>query len=85
MLMHLWDCITMQGSGFTLTLRHSLAISHNRVSSFPECISECKRLRYLNARYNALKEFPLSVRICSDFCKLKLDLLGSSRSCSYPH
>ena len=63
MLMHLWWYITMQGLGFALTLRPSLAISHNVVSSFPERISECRRLRYLNARYNALKEFPTPVRI----------------------
>jgi Leucine-rich repeat (LRR) protein len=38
-----------------------LALSHNRVSSFPPRLAECKRLRYLNVRYNSLKEVPRPV------------------------
>ncbi|KAF2417657.1 hypothetical protein EJ08DRAFT_654477 [Tothia fuscella] len=35
-----------------------LAISHNRIVAFPPRLAECKRLRYFNVRYNALKEVP---------------------------
>lgn len=47
----------------SLTAVYRLAISHNRVGSFPNYISECTRLRYLNARYNALRDFPAPVRL----------------------
>jgi Leucine-rich repeat (LRR) protein len=39
-----------------------LALSHNTLQTLPTRISECKRLRYLNVRYNALREFPSPVR-----------------------
>jgi hypothetical protein len=48
------DCILM--------CKNRLAISHNRVSAFPARLAECKRLRYLNVRYNHLKEVPRPVR-----------------------
>jgi len=38
-----------------------LAVSHNQLTNFPTRLIECKRLRYLNARYNALKELSPSV------------------------
>ncbi|KAF1814593.1 hypothetical protein P152DRAFT_447929 [Eremomyces bilateralis CBS 781.70] len=38
-----------------------LAISHNQITTFPAKLAECRRLRYLNARYNLLKELPSPV------------------------
>ncbi|QDS76508.1 hypothetical protein FKW77_005645 [Venturia effusa] len=38
-----------------------LAISHNRLVTFPIKLAECSRLRYLNVRYNALKEVPQAI------------------------
>lgn len=45
-----------------LTLCRRLALSHNSFSTLPLRMSECARLRYLNVRYNALREFPPAVR-----------------------
>ncbi|KAI1506637.1 hypothetical protein F5X99DRAFT_365019, partial [Biscogniauxia marginata] len=38
-----------------------LALSHNKLSSFPARFSECTSLRYLNVRNNHIREFPLAV------------------------
>lgn len=38
-----------------------LALSHNLLASLPLRLIECKRLRYLNVRYNAMREFPEAV------------------------
>lgn len=38
-----------------------LALSHNKISSFPARFSECTLLRYLNVRSNRISEFPLPV------------------------
>ncbi|KAI1825429.1 RAM signaling pathway protein [Xylaria intraflava] len=38
-----------------------LALSHNRLTSFPARFSECTTLRYLNVRYNHIQEFPLAL------------------------
>ncbi|KAF1987992.1 hypothetical protein K402DRAFT_392273 [Aulographum hederae CBS 113979] len=38
-----------------------LALSHNRLSSFPVRLPECTRLRYLNVRWNHLREFPAPI------------------------
>jgi hypothetical protein len=38
-----------------------LALSHNKLASFPTRFSECTSLRYLNVRNNHIKEFPLPV------------------------
>lgn len=40
-----------------------LALSHNLLASLPLRLIECKRLRYLNVRYNAMREFPEAVRV----------------------
>lgn len=40
-----------------------LALSHNSLSSLPTRFSECTSLRYLNVRYNQIREFPLPVRL----------------------
>lgn len=40
-----------------------LAISHNALSGFSAKLAECKRLRYLNGRYNNLREIPSPVSI----------------------
>lgn len=44
-----------------------LALSHNLLQTLPSRLIECKRLRYLNVRYNAMREIPSAVRrpICS--------------------
>lgn len=43
-----------------------LAISHNLLSTLPRRLAECRRLRYLNIRYNAIREFPEAVcKFCS--------------------
>jgi hypothetical protein len=39
-----------------------LALSNNLLTTLPQRIVECKRLRYLNLRYNALREVPDAVR-----------------------
>ena len=39
-----------------------LALSHNLLSTLPSRLIECKRLRYLNVRYNAMREIPNAVR-----------------------
>jgi hypothetical protein len=39
-----------------------LALSHNLLTTLPSRIVECKRLRYLNVRYNAMREIPDCVR-----------------------
>jgi hypothetical protein len=51
--------------GPLLDKRHTdaprLALSHNLLASLPSRLIECKRLRYLNVRYNAMREFPEAV------------------------
>jgi hypothetical protein len=39
-----------------------LALSHNLLTTLPRRLIECKRLRYLNVRYNAMREIPDAVR-----------------------
>lgn len=39
-----------------------LALSHNLLTTLPSRLIECKRLRYLNVRYNAMREIPDAVR-----------------------
>ncbi|KAH8678152.1 RAM signaling pathway protein [Xylariales sp. PMI_506] len=52
-----------------------LALSHNKISSFPARFSECTSLRYLNVRNNFIKEFPLPL------CDLKsLEILDLGRN-----
>ncbi|TLS22974.1 uncharacterized protein PpBr36_06363 [Pyricularia pennisetigena] len=52
-----------------------LALSHNKISSFPARWSECSSLRYLNVRNNELREFPLPL------CHLKsLEILDLGRN-----
>lgn len=46
-----------------LTDTPRLALSHNLLASLPSRLIECKRLRYLNVRYNAMREFPEAVRV----------------------
>ena len=38
-----------------------LALSHNLLQTLPSRLIECKRLRYLNVRYNAMREIPSAV------------------------
>lgn len=38
-----------------------LALSHNKIATFPARFSECTLLRYLNVRNNRITEFPLPV------------------------
>lgn len=35
-----------------------LALSHNLLTTLPSRLIECKRLRYLNVRYNSMREIP---------------------------
>jgi Leucine-rich repeat (LRR) protein len=43
-----------------------LALSHNLLTTLPSRLVECRRLRYLNVRYNAMREIPEAVRLpCS--------------------
>ncbi|ROV87677.1 hypothetical protein VPNG_10384 [Cytospora leucostoma] len=52
-----------------------LALSHNKISSFPARFSECTLLRYLNVRSNRISEFPLPL------CDLKsLEILDLGRN-----
>ncbi|KAI8630983.1 RAM signaling pathway protein [Xylariaceae sp. FL1651] len=52
-----------------------LALSHNKLVSFPARFSECTSLRYLNVRNNLIKEFPLAL------CDLKsLEILDLGRN-----
>ncbi|KAI0484237.1 RAM signaling pathway protein [Xylariaceae sp. FL0804] len=52
-----------------------LALSHNKISSFPARFSECVSLRYLNVRNNYIKEFPLAL------CDLRsLEILDLGRN-----
>ncbi|KAF2968459.1 hypothetical protein GQX73_g5099 [Xylaria multiplex] len=52
-----------------------LALSHNRLTSFPARFSECTSLRYLNVRNNRIEEFPLAL------CDLKsLEILDLGRN-----
>ncbi|KAI3317526.1 RAM signaling pathway protein [Xylariaceae sp. AK1471] len=52
-----------------------LALSHNKLTSFPVRFSECTSLRYLNVRNNHIKEFPLAL------CDLKsLEILDLGRN-----
>jgi hypothetical protein len=38
-----------------------LALSHNLLSTLPLRLTECTRLRYLNVRFNSLREFPEAI------------------------
>lgn len=52
-----------------------LALSHNKLSSFPLRFSECSSLRYLNVRNNDIREFPLPL------CDLRsLEILDLGRN-----
>ncbi|KAF3765481.1 hypothetical protein M406DRAFT_257424 [Cryphonectria parasitica EP155] len=52
-----------------------LALSHNKISTFPARFSECTLLRYLNVRNNRITEFPLQL------CDLKsLEILDLGRN-----
>lgn len=44
-------------------LYYRIALSHNKLSSFPARFSECTSLRYLNVRNNRISEFPLPVML----------------------
>lgn len=52
----------VQGLRLTTRLTFArLALSHNKISSFPARFAECTLLRYLNVRNNRISEFPLPV------------------------
>ncbi|KAI0203178.1 RAM signaling pathway protein [Astrocystis sublimbata] len=52
-----------------------LALSHNKLTSFPTRFSECTSLRYLNVRSNRIEKFPLAL------CDLKsLEILDLGRN-----
>lgn len=52
-----------------------LALSHNRLTSFPARFAECTTLRYLNVRNNQIKEFP------QPLCELRsLEILDLGRN-----
>ncbi|KAI1493114.1 RAM signaling pathway protein [Biscogniauxia mediterranea] len=52
-----------------------LALSHNKLTSFPARFAECTSLRYLNVRNNQIREFPLAL------CDLKsLEILDLGRN-----
>ncbi|KAI1115503.1 RAM signaling pathway protein [Nemania sp. NC0429] len=52
-----------------------LALSHNKLTSFPARFSECTSLRYLNVRSNRFEKFPLAL------CDLKsLEILDLDRN-----
>ncbi|KAI1163143.1 RAM signaling pathway protein [Nemania serpens] len=52
-----------------------LALSHNKLTSFPARFSECTSLRYLNVRNNRIEKFPLAL------CDLKsLEILDLDRN-----
>ncbi|TRX89390.1 hypothetical protein FHL15_009688 [Xylaria flabelliformis] len=52
-----------------------LALSHNKLTSFPARFSECTSLRYLNVRNNRIEKFPLAL------CDLKsLEILDLGRN-----
>ncbi|KAI1426333.1 RAM signaling pathway protein [Xylaria sp. FL1777] len=52
-----------------------LALSHNKLTTFPARFSECTSLRYLNVRNNRIEEFPLAL------CGLKsLEILDLGRN-----
>ncbi|GAP83704.2 putative RAM signaling pathway protein [Rosellinia necatrix] len=52
-----------------------LALSHNKLTSFPVRFSECTSLRYLNVRNNRIERFPLAL------CELKsLEILDLGRN-----
>ncbi|KAI0436910.1 RAM signaling pathway protein [Xylaria telfairii] len=52
-----------------------LALSHNKLTSFPARFSECTSLRYLNVRNNRIEKFPL------ELCDLKsLEILDLGRN-----
>ncbi|KAI0408003.1 RAM signaling pathway protein [Xylaria palmicola] len=52
-----------------------LALSHNKLTSFPDRFSECTSLRYLNVRNNRIETFPLAL------CDLKsLEILDLGRN-----
>ncbi|KAI0025618.1 RAM signaling pathway protein [Xylariomycetidae sp. FL0641] len=53
-----------------------LALSHNKLTSFPARFSECTSLRYLNVRNNYIREFPLM--LC-DLKSLEILDLGSNK------
>lgn len=52
-----------------------LALSHNKLTSFPSRFSECTSLRYLNVRSNRIEKFPLAL------CELRsLEILDLGRN-----
>ncbi|KAI1753169.1 RAM signaling pathway protein [Xylaria castorea] len=53
-----------------------LALSHNKLTSFPARFSECTSLRYLNVRNNRIEKFPLA--LC-DLNSLEILDLGRNR------
>ncbi|KAK5636572.1 hypothetical protein RRF57_012284 [Xylaria bambusicola] len=53
-----------------------LALSHNKLTTFPARFSECTSLRYLNVRNNRIEEFPLA--LC-DLKSLEILDLGLNR------
>ena len=58
----------------------SLALSHNKLSSFPARFSECTALRYLNVRNNEIREFPLPVNTLYPYtlCAFRIATLVSN-------
>ncbi|KAI0972880.1 RAM signaling pathway protein [Xylaria arbuscula] len=53
-----------------------LALSHNKLTSFPARFSECTSLRYLNVRSNRIEEFPL---VLCDIKSLEILDLGRNK------
>lgn len=52
-----------------------LALSHNKITTFPTRLAECQLLRYINIRNNAMREFPIAI------CELpRLEILDISRN-----
>ncbi|KAJ8129817.1 hypothetical protein O1611_g3814 [Lasiodiplodia mahajangana] len=58
-----------------------LALSHNKLTSFPARFSECTSLRYLNVRNNRIEKFPLE--LC-DLRSLEILDLGRNRIRTLP-
>lgn len=59
-----------------------LALSHNKLTSFPARFSECTSLRYLNVRNNRIEKFPLA--LC-DLKSLEILDLGRNKIRTLPH
>lgn len=58
---HGFNCLGRES--WLTELYNRLALSYNQISTLPARFAECTSLRYLNIRNNAIREFPLSVRI----------------------